>query len=161
MNRTATTFLLLAVLTGLLAALGIALAAKGYAFGNMGVARLDGIANAATFMPLAAIYAFTGALMMILPLRGAGFVYANGATPVYSAALVLLATIVGVQAARFAFGDRDALWVLLDWQFAFAAAIVTAHLAMNALRRDVLLRTFFFVVFVGATLACLYWTFRL
>lgn len=161
MNRTAAAFLLIAVLTGLLAALSIALRIKGYAFGELGIARLDGIANTQTFVPLAAIYGFTGLLMMVLPLRAAGFVHANAATPVHSAALVLLATIVGVQAARFGFGDGDALWVLLDWQFAFAAAIIGAHLAMNELRRNVLLRTLFFVVFIAATLACLYWTFRL
>lgn len=161
MNRTIAAFLLCAVLTGLLAALSIVLRIKGYPFGDLGIARLDGLASAATFIPLAAIYAFAGLLMMILPLRAAGFVHANAATPVHSAALVLLATIVGVQAARLAFGSRDALWVLVDWQFAFAAAIVAAHLAMNALRRNVLLRTLFFVVFIAATLACLYWTFRL
>ena len=161
MNRTLAAFLLVAVLSGLLAALSIALTLKGYAFGNLGLARLDGVASAATFVPLAALYAFTGLMMMILPLRAAGFVHANGATPVYSAALVLFATIVGVQAARFGFGNRAALWVLVDWQFVFAAGIVAAHLAMNELRRNVLLRTVFFVVFVAATLACLYWTFRL
>lgn len=161
MNRTLAAFLLVAVLTGMLAALSIALRIKGYPFGELGIARLDAIANATTFMPLAAIYAFAALLMMILPLRAAGFVHANGATPVYSAALVLLATIVGVQAARFAFGGRDALWVLADWRFVFAAAIVAAHLAMNELRRNVLLRTIFFVAFIAAALACLYWTFRL
>jgi len=161
MNRTASAFLLCAAITGLLAALSIALRLKGYPFGDLGVARLDGLASAATFVPLAAIYAFAGLLMMILPLRAAGFVHANAATPVYSAALVLLATIVGVQAARAGFGSRDALWALADWQFVFAAAIVAAHLAMNALRRNVLLRTLAFVAFTAATLACLYWTFRL
>src|SRR5690606_20050919 len=111
-----------------------ALQLKGYGFGALGTARLDGLASAATFIPLAAIYSFAAVLMMILPLRAAGFVMANAATPVYSTALVLLATIVGVQVARFAFGNHGALWVLADWQFLFAAAIVAAHLAMNALR---------------------------
>lgn len=161
MNRTAAAFVLIAVLAGLLAALGIALQLKGYGFGALGTARLDGLASAATFIPLAAIYSFAAVLMMILPLRAAGFVMANAATPVYSTALVLLATIVGVQAARFAFGNQGALWVLADWQFLFAGAIVAAHLAMNELRRNVLLRTLFFVAFIAATLACLYWTFRL
>lgn len=161
MNRTAAAFVLIAVLAGLLAALGIALQLKGYGFGALGTARLDGLASAATFVPLAAIYSFAAVLMMILPLRAAGFVMANAATPVYSTALVLLATIVGVQAARFAFGNQGALWVLADWQFLFAGAIVAAHLAMNELRRNVLLRTLFFVAFIAATLACLYWTFRL
>ena len=161
MNRTLAAFLTVAIMSGLLAALSIALRLKGYGFGDLGLARLDAIANAATFIPLAALYAFAGALMMILPLRAAGFIHASAATPLYSAALVLLATIVGVQAARFAFGNRDALMVLIDWRFAFAAAIVGAHLAMNELRRNVLLRTVSFIVFVAAALACLYWTFRL
>ena len=67
----------------------------------------------------------------------------------------------GVQAARAAFGRHDALWTLVDWQFVFALAIVVAHLTMNELRRNVLLRTLFFVIFIAAALACLYWTFRL
>src|SRR5690606_7885346 len=100
MNRTAAAFLLIAVLTALLAALAIAVEFKGYAFGALGIARLDGLASASTFVPLAAIYAFAALLMMVLPLRAAGFVMANAAIPVFSAALVLLATIVAVQAAR-------------------------------------------------------------
>lgn len=161
MNRTAASFLLVTVLTAALAALSFAVEQKGYAFGALGLARLDDLANAATFVPLAAIYAFASVLMMILPLRAAGFVHTNGATPTYAATLVLLATIVGVLVARFAFGDRAALWALLDWQFLFAGAIIAAHLLMNELRRNVLLRTIFFVVFIAATLACLFWTFRL
>lgn len=161
MNRTFAAFALVVVLTGLLAALGIALEAKGYRFGALGTARLDSLASAATFIPLAALYAFCAALMMALPLRAAGFVMANGATPVFSTALVLLATIVGVQLARLAFGSQGALWALADWQFVFAGAILAAHLAMNELRRNLLLRTLFFIAFIAATLACLYWTFRL
>lgn len=161
MNRTASSFLLIAVLTGLLTALSIAVEMKGYAFGALGVARLDGLANARSFVPLAAIYAFAAMLMMLLPLRPAGFVMTNAAMPVFSAALVLLATIVGVQVARFAFGNKGALWVFVDWQFIFAAAIIAVHLAMNELRRNVLLRSLFFVLFIAATLACLYWSFRL
>ena len=160
MNRTAAAFLLIAVLTGLLTALSIAVEMKGYAFGALGTARLDGLVSASSFMPLAAIYAFAAALMMLLPLRAAGFVMSNAAIPVFSTALVLLATIIGVQAARFAFGNQAALMALVDWQFIFAAAIIVAHLAMNELRRNVLLRTLFFVVFIAVTLACLFWTFR-
>lgn len=161
MNRTFAAFALITVLTGLLAALGMALQLKGYGFGALGAARLDALASAASFVPLAAIYSFCAVLMMILPLTAAGFVMGHGATPVYSATLVLLATIVGVQAARFGFGNRSALWVLVDWQFLFAAAIIAAHIAMNALRRNVLLRTLSFVAFNATTLACLFWTFRL
>lgn len=161
MSKTASAFFMVLVITGLLAALSIALVTKGYAFGNLGLGRLDSLANAATFIPLAAIYSFAAMLMMILPLRAAGSVHAHAATPVYSTALVLLATIIGVQVARFAFGNYNALRVLLDWQFIFAAAIVVAHIMMNTLRHNVLLRTLFFVVFIVTTLACLYWTFRL
>lgn len=161
MNRTVATFLLVAVLTGLLAALGLALEIKGYGFGALGTARLDGLANAASFVPLAALYAFSAALMMVLPLRAAGFVYANAASPLHATTLILFATILGVQAARFGFGNSGALYVLVDWQFVFAAGIVAAHFFMNALRRDVLMRTLSFVAFLAATLACLYWTFTL
>lgn len=161
MNRTATAFVLIAVMTGLLAALSIAVELKGYAFGALGIARLDGLASARSFVPLAALYAFAAMLMMLLPLRAAGFVMTNAAMPIFSASLVLFSTIVGVQAARFAFGNHRALLVLIDWQFIFAAAIVAAHLTMNELRRNVLLRTIFFALFVIATLACLFWTFRL
>jgi len=160
MNKTAATFVLVAVLAALLAALSIALQIKGYPFGALGLARIDGLASASTFIPLAAIYSFAAVLMLVLPLRAAGFVFVNAAAPVHSATLVLLATIVGVQGARVAFGNYDALWKLVDWQFIFAAAIVGVHLMLNALRRNVLMRTIGFVAFTVATLACLYWTFR-
>lgn len=161
MNRTASAFLLVAMLTGLLVALGFALQIKGYGFGGLGIARLDGLADASTFIPLAAIYALAGALIMILPLGWAGKLHVHGATPVYSTSLVLLATIFGVQVARFAFGDSGALRALVDWQFVFAAAIIVAHLSLNTLRRNALLRTLSFIGFIVAMLACLYWTFRL
>lgn len=161
MNRTLSTFATLVVMSGLLAALSIAVDQKGYPFGALGLDRLDGLASAATFIPLAALYAFAGALMMVLPLRAAGFVYVNAASPTHAAAVVLLASIVGVQAARLAFGNEGALWALADWQFVFAFALIGAHFVMNDLRRNVLMRTIFFVVFLAASAACLYWTFRL
>lgn len=160
MNRTASAFLLVAVLTGSLAALGFALQIKGYGFGSLGNERLDGLASATSFVPLAALYAFAAMLVTILPIRAAAVVHASGTTPVYLAAVVLLATIVGVQGARLAFGNTEALRALLDWQFLFAAGIVAAHLSLDTLRRNVLLRTLAFIGFGVATLACLYWTFR-
>jgi len=161
MNRAATAFLVVTVLTALLAALSFAIRIKGYPFGALGIERLDAIASAATFIPIAALYAFTAMLMMILPVRAAGFFYANAAAPIWSAATVLLAAILGLQLARLAFGSRDAVSALLDWRFLFAAAVIGTHLVLDRLRRDILLRTLFFVVFLAATLACLYWTFRL
>lgn len=161
MNKTATAFLVITVLTALLGALSFAIRIKGYPFGSLGISRLDDIADAATFIPIAALYAFAAMLMMILPARGAGFLYANAAEPIWFAALVLLAAILGLQIARFAFGAEGALWALLDWQFLFAAAVIGTHLVLDILRRNALLRTLFFVVFLVATLACLYWTFRL
>ena len=161
MSRTVSAFLFLAALTTALAALSFALLTRGYPFGALGIERLDELASSATFIPLAALYALAGALLMLLPARSAGWVHANGATPLFNAAVVLFATIVGVQLARLAFGNRNALMPLVDWQFVFAAAIVAAHLALDALRRNVLLRTVAFAVFVVACLACLYWTFRL
>jgi hypothetical protein len=161
MNRALAAFLTVFVLTGVLATLSIAVRIKGYPLGGLGEARLDALASAATFIPLAALYAFSAALLMVLPLRAAAFVLATGTSPLHIAAVVLLASIAGVQAARLGFGDMKALTDLLDWQFVFAAAIVGAHAALNPLRRNVLTRTLAFAAFVAATLACLYWTFRL
>ena len=109
MNRTASAFLLVAVLTGLLVALGFALQIKGYGFGSLGNERLDGLAGAATFLPLAALYAFTAMLVTILPIRAAAMVHANGTTPIYLTAVVLFATIVGMQITRMAFGNAGSV----------------------------------------------------
>lgn len=160
MNRDIAAFLLIAVLTGLLATLSILLRLNGYAFGDVGLARLDGLASSVTFIPLAALYAFSAALIMILPLRAAGYVHAQAATPIFFATIVLLATITGLQVARFGFGERGALRVLVDWQFIFAAGLLASHLFLDSLRRSTLLRTLAFVGFVAAMLACLYWIFR-
>lgn len=161
MNRAITAFLTITAMAALLAALSFALQRKGYPFGSLGIERLDGITTAATFVPVAALYALAAALMMILPARAAGFVYANAASPVWQATLALLATIIGLQIARFAFGNRGALWLLVDWRFLFAAAVIAAHLFLDAFRRNVLVRTVAFVAFTVAMLACLFWTFRL
>ncbi len=161
MTKTVSTFVLITVLTALLMALSIALARHGYAsFGALGARRLDGLASAATFIPLAAIYFFGVALLMILPLRAAAFVLVSGVEPVYWAAVVLFATIVGDLVARVAFGQTAAFGILLDWQFIFIAAIVGCHAILNELRRNVLLRSLSLVVALAACLACLFWTFR-
>ncbi|WP_367714572.1 hypothetical protein AB2N04_11160 [Nitratireductor sp. GISD-1A_MAKvit] len=161
MNRTLATFLLIGVLTGLLAALSLALEIKGYGFGRLGLQRLDGLANATTFIPLAALYAFAATLVVTAPIGAAAFAHANGTTPIHTTALTLLATIAGIQIARFGFGNANALGVLLDWRFAFGAAIIAAHLSINKLRRNALTRTVSFIGFTAAALACLYWTFRI
>jgi len=161
MNRAAAAFLAITVMTGLLAALSFALELKGYPVGALGIARLDGIASAATFLPLSALYALSGVLMIVLPVRAAGIVYANAATPTWHTGLVLLATILGVQIARFAFGNQAALNVLLDWRFIFAIGLFGIHFVVDRFRRNVLLRTLGFVLFTAIMLACLYWTFRL
>src|SRR5690606_1613598 len=101
--HTLTAFLVVFLLTVLLAALCFAVSLKGYPHGATGIARLDSIANAATFVPIAALYAFAGMLIVLSPARAAGFLYANAASPIYLASIVLLASIVGLQAARFAF----------------------------------------------------------
>ncbi len=160
MNRTASAFLIVAGLTALLVALSFGLQMKGYAFASLGITRLDGLANSRTFIPLAAIYAFAGALITIAPIRLAGLLHVSAAKPIFSTSLVLLATIAGVQIARFAFGYDAALQVLIDWQFLFAAGIIAAHLSLETLRRGALLRTLAFIGFIVAMLACLYWTFR-
>ena len=160
MRQTATAFLVVAALTALLAALSIAVLAKGYPQGGIGLARLDALANAATFVPLAALYAFAALLVVLAPPRAAGFLHARAAAPIHFTAVVLLATILGVQLARLAFGNAGALRALADWQFVFAAGIVVAHEVLDMFRRDILLRTIGLIVFLAATLACLFWTFR-
>ena len=49
--------------------------------------------------------------------------------------------------------------IVIAWRFLFAAAIVGSHFTMNELRRNILLRSLFFVIFAAATLACLFWSF--
>ena len=159
MSKALTSFALVAVLTALLMALSLAVARHGYPYGVTGVKRLDGIADAGSFIPLAAVYFFSAMLMMILPIRAAGVVLTNAADLIFWATIALFATIVGCLVTRWAFGQSGALWALLNWRFLFVAAIVGCHFIMNELRRNILLRSLFFVVFAIATLACLFWSF--
>ena len=159
MSKALTSFALVAVLTALLMALSLAVARHGYPYGVIGVKRLDGIADAGSFIPLAAVYFFSAMLMMILPIRAAGVVLTNAADVIFWATIALFATIVGCLVTRWAFGQSGALWALLNWRFLFVAAIVGCHFIMNELRRNVLLRSLFLVVFAVATLACLFWSF--
>lgn len=161
MTKALTCFLLSAVLTGLLMALSLAVARHGYPFGAIGVKRLDAIADAATFLPLAAIYFLSAMLMMILPLRAAAFVLVGAADTIFWATIVLFGSIAGGLLARWAYGQTDVLWALWNWRFLFVAAIVGCHLVMNDLRRNTLLRSLFVVAFAAATLACLFWSFSL
>lgn len=161
MSKALTSFALVVVLTALLMALSLAVARHGYPYGAIGVRRLDGIADAGTFIPLAAVYFFSALLMMILPIRAASVVLTNAADAIFWTVIVLLASIVGGLLARWAFGQSSALWALLNWRFLFAVAIVGCHFVMNELRRNVLLRSLFFVIFAAATLACLFWSFTL
>ena len=160
MAKSVSTFILVTVLTALLMALSIAVMRHGDPFGALGMRRLDGLASAATFIPLAALYFFGVALLMILPLRAASFVLVNGVETIYLAVVVLFATIVGCLVARMAFGQFTAYRALLDWQFVFVLAVVICHAILNELRRNVLLRTLALVASVAAALACLFWTFR-
>ena len=160
MAKSVSTFILVTVLTALLMALSIAVMRHGDPFGALGMRRLDGLASAVTFIPLAALYFFGVALLMILPLRAASFVLVNGVETIYLAVVVLFATIVGCLVARMAFGQFTAYRALLDWQFVFVLAVLICHAILNELRRNVLLRTLALVASVAATLACLFWTFR-
>ncbi|WP_311028285.1 hypothetical protein [Mesorhizobium koreense] len=160
MAKTISTFILVTVLTALLMALSIAVMRHGDPFGALGMKRLDGLASAATFIPLAALYFFGVALLMILPLRAASFVLVNGVETVYVAVVVLFATIIGCLVARVAFGQINAYRALLDWQFVFVLAVAVFHAILNELRRNVLMRTLALVASVAATLVCLFWTFR-
>ena len=101
------------------------------------------------------------ALLMILPLRAGSFVLVNGVEATYLAVVVLFATIVGCIAARMAFGQIAAYRALIDWQFVFVLAVVVCHAILNELRQNVLLRSLALPASVAATLACLFWTFRL
>ena len=159
MSKALTSFALVAVLTALLMALSLAVARHGYPYGVTGVKRLDGIADAGSFIPLAAVYFFSAMLMMILPIRAAGVVLTNAADVIFWATIALFATIVGCLVTRWAFGQSGVLWALLNWRFLFVAAIIGCHFIMNELRRNILLRSLFFVVFAIATLACLFWSF--
>ena len=159
MSKALTSFALVAVLAALLMALSLAVARHGYPYGVIGVKRLDGIADAGSFIPLAAVYFFSAMLMMILPIRAAGVVLTNAADVIFWATIALFATIVGCLVTRWAFGQSGALWALLNWRFLFVAAIVGCHFIMNELRRNILLRSLFLVVFAVATLACLFWSF--
>ena len=161
MKQTATAFLLTTIFVALLASLSIAVQNKGYPHGLVGLSRLDGLANAATFIPLCAIYAFAAALTLLMPARPAGFVYANATSPAYFTSVVLLATIVGVQIARAAFGGMGSLRALVDWQFVFAIGIIVSYQFLDAFRRNILTRTIGLVLFVVAALACLYWNFKI
>lgn len=159
MNRTLATFALVTVLTGMLMALSIVVGRHGYPFGPLGVRRLDGLANAATFIPIAALYFFSAMLMMVLPIRAAGLVLKNAADPLFWTAVILFSTIVGTVIAQWVFGQGDAIWVLWNWRFLFIAAIVACHLGINELRRNILLRSLSLAIFAAATLVCLFWTF--
>ena len=159
MSKIVTSFALVAVFSAVLMALSFAVAQHGYPFGAVGVKRLDDIATASTFLPLAALYFFSAMMMMVLPLRAASLVLLNAADIVVWAVVVLFASIVGSLAARWAFGQSSALWALWNWRFLFVAAVVGCHLVMNELRRNVLLRSLFLVIFAVATLACLFWSF--
>jgi hypothetical protein len=160
MTKAISTVALVAVLTAALAALSLFAVQKGYSQGTTGLSRLDGLANSATFIPLAAIYSFSALLLMILPLRAASFVLVNATDTLFWTTVALLATILGVLAAKAAFGQTTALWTLADWRFVFALAIIVANFVLDELRRNVLLRSLGLVMFIAATLVCLYWTFR-
>ncbi|SFZ86203.1 hypothetical protein SAMN02983003_3378 [Devosia enhydra] len=161
MSRIAWPFILVALFTLALAALGYGLAIKGYGIGMTGVERLDAIAAPAMFMPLAALYAFSAALVALLPLRAASFTHASASVPLYSATLILLATIVGVVLARVILVDRDTIRQVLDWHLLFALAVIGVHLLTNQLRKNLLIRSLAVIALLAASGACLFWSFRL
>lgn len=160
MTKALQTAILVALLTAALAALSLFASRQGYPQGAMGLRRLDDLATAATFLPLAAIYFFSATLLMILPMRAAAFVFYNATEALFWATVALFATIVGVLFARAAFGQTSVLWALADWRFIFPLAVAGCHFFLNELGRSTLLRVIGFVAFLAATLACLFWTFR-
>lgn len=159
MTKTLSSFGMITVLTAILMAASLFLAQKGYPFATIGIGRLEGLASSATFVPLAALYFLSAALILILPLRAAAFVLVTTTDRLHFVAVALFATIVGCLLARAAFGMPRTLWQLWDWQFVFVAAMVATHLLLNEIRRNMLLRGLGLVVCAAATLACLYWSF--
>ncbi len=156
MRQTAFVFLVATVATAALAVLAILVQQKGYPHGGIALGRLDAIAGPSAFAPLAALYALAAMLVMILPLRAAGFVHGFGNTPIFHATLVLLGSMLGVQLARLGFGNSGALRPLLDIRIGYAIGIVVAHLALDALRRNALLRSVGFAGFAALVLFCLF-----
>src|SRR5690606_32634633 len=124
MRRAISTFGLIEVLTAIRPSYGLAEAAHGYHHCDIGIKQQDAIANSATFIPLAALYAFSVALLMIMPLKAASFILINATDMLFWTVIVLLATIAGCLVARFAFGQSGAVWAITDWKFIFAAAII-------------------------------------
>lgn len=157
MQRAAFSFATVTLLTALLAAACLFLAQKGYPFGAVGLRRLGNVANAPTFIPIAALYFLSAALMMLLPLRAAAFVLTNAADVLFWTAIALLGAIIGVVLGQVAFGQTRAPAALFDWRFAYAAAIFICHFLLNSLRANLLLRTLGFAVFVAACAFCLFW----
>src|SRR5437868_6947006 len=127
MTKALSTVILVTLLTAALAAVSLLASRQGYPQGAMGLRRLDDLATAAAFIPLAAIYCFSGLLLMILPMRAAAFVFYNATEAVFWTILALFGTIAGVLIARAAFGQTSVLWSLADWRFALAFAVVGGH----------------------------------
>lgn len=161
MQKTLFTALITALIAATLAAACLYLAQKGYPFAAAGLRRLDGIGGASTFPPLAALYFAAAALMMLLPLRAAAFVLNHAGDMLFWTIVALVGAIFGVLAARMAFGQTAALSAFLDLRYLSVAAVVGAHFALDSVRRNILLRTVFFVVFLAACAAALVWSFRL
>ena len=158
MQRAALSFALITVLTALLGVGCLFLAQKGYPFGAVGLRRLDSLAAATTFIPLAALYFLSAALLMILPLRAASFVLSSAAEVLFWSTIALLAGILGLVLARFGWGQTNALESLTEWRFGYAVAVIGSHFALDKLRRNILLRSLFFAIFMAVTAFCLFWT---
>ncbi len=103
MSKALGTFALVTVFSALLMALSLAVARHGYPYGAYSVKRLDGIADAGSFLAIAAIYFFGAMLMMVLPIRAAGIVLTHAADAIFWATIMLFATIVRSLIARWAF----------------------------------------------------------
>ncbi|QIG50472.1 hypothetical protein G5V57_23730 [Nordella sp. HKS 07] len=160
MTKALSTVVLVAFLTAALAAVSLLANRQGYPQGALGLRRLDDIATAATFIPLAAVYSFSALLLMVLPMRAAAFVFYNATEAVFWTIVALFGTIAGVLIARAAFGQVSVLWALADWRFGLTLAVVACHFVLNELGRSPLLRVIGFAAFLAATLLCLFWSFR-
>ena len=157
MQRAALSFLFLLLLSAALAIGCLFLAQKGYPFGAVGLRRLDSFASVPAFIPLAALYFLSAALLMLLPLRAASFVLSHATEILFWTAIGLAACIFGTVLARFAWGQNNALLAIADIRILYAVALIGAHFALDSLRRNALTRSLFFVVFLAATAFCLFW----
>lgn len=160
MSRVFTAFILTACLAAFLMELSIGLARYGYPAGSLGQVRLAALADAANFLPLAALYFLTCFLLMVLPVRAASFTLANGEEPIFWCVIVLIGAAAGFTLVRWGFGERAALESLWDWRHLLVLAVAAAHLRLSDIRGRPVLRALFALASLAMAGAALYLPFN-